>query len=240
MNTQHIDIKADIRERLLHVAIRLFAEKGIDAVSMRAINTAAGSKNKSAVHYHFGNKEGILEAIFEFIDEKTAPLFDELLTRVEQRSQQQSLSVPEILMSYYLPLYAIYTEAEIGPHVIKLLSKMMIDSRTEYKNLFNDHFQKHMHRLFELIKKQLPEKNEQILRFQLIHSFMETITGIATIDLMDSTPLGDIRFEHEIDMMSSYLNYVCGGLTGNEQCLDQVSEDFWADVELVFSSTNMN
>jgi AcrR family transcriptional regulator len=50
-------------DRLLDVAERLFAQRGIDAVSLREINAASGSRNASAVQYHFGNREGLLRAV---------------------------------------------------------------------------------------------------------------------------------------------------------------------------------
>ena len=48
---------------LIETAERLFAEKGIDNVSLREINRAAGQKNVAALHYHFGTRESLLEAI---------------------------------------------------------------------------------------------------------------------------------------------------------------------------------
>ncbi len=50
--------------RLVLAAERLFALHGIDGVSLRQIATEAGSANNSAVHYHFGSKRGLIEAIF--------------------------------------------------------------------------------------------------------------------------------------------------------------------------------
>src|SRR5438552_16240986 len=49
-------------ERLLDVGEELFAVHGIDAVSTRTITGAAGA-NSAALHYHFGSKEGLVEAI---------------------------------------------------------------------------------------------------------------------------------------------------------------------------------
>jgi len=49
--------------KLINAAERLFAERGIDAVSLSEINRAAEQGNNSALHYHFGSKEGLLEAI---------------------------------------------------------------------------------------------------------------------------------------------------------------------------------
>ena len=52
--------------QLLITAERLFAEMGLAGVSLRQIAAAAGSANSSAVHYHFGSKDRLVEAIFAF------------------------------------------------------------------------------------------------------------------------------------------------------------------------------
>ncbi len=50
------------RERLLDAAESLIAERGVRAVSIRAINTAADA-NVAAVHYHFGTREQLVTAV---------------------------------------------------------------------------------------------------------------------------------------------------------------------------------
>lgn len=52
----------DSRARLLEAAERLVAERGVD-VPLREVAVAAGQRNNSAVHYHFGSREGLLEAV---------------------------------------------------------------------------------------------------------------------------------------------------------------------------------
>ena len=51
------------RDKLLDAATALFAERGVADVSLAEIVRAAGQRNASAVHYHFGGKEQVLEAI---------------------------------------------------------------------------------------------------------------------------------------------------------------------------------
>jgi AcrR family transcriptional regulator len=51
-------------QRIIVEAERLFARFGIDGVSLRQIAAEAGSANNSAVHYHFGSKDGLITAIF--------------------------------------------------------------------------------------------------------------------------------------------------------------------------------
>ena len=52
-----------VRDELIAAAEALYAERGIDGVSLREINAAAGARNASAVQYHFGDRQGLLRAI---------------------------------------------------------------------------------------------------------------------------------------------------------------------------------
>ncbi|MEU9457150.1 TetR family transcriptional regulator [Streptomyces sp. NPDC048277] len=51
------------REVLLTEAERLFAERGVHAVTHRQISEAAGQGNIAAVNYHFGTKDDLVRAI---------------------------------------------------------------------------------------------------------------------------------------------------------------------------------
>ena len=52
--------------QLLLTAERLFAGHGLDGVSLRQIAAEAGSSNNSAVRYHFGSKDELVQAIFTY------------------------------------------------------------------------------------------------------------------------------------------------------------------------------
>ncbi|WNF00433.1 TetR family transcriptional regulator [Streptomyces luomodiensis] len=58
------DERADAtREAILATAERLFAERGVYAVSNRQVSGAAGQGNNAAVGYHFGTKADLVRAI---------------------------------------------------------------------------------------------------------------------------------------------------------------------------------
>ena len=61
--TQH-ERKAETRARLLEAAADLFAEQGIDGVSVDAVAEAAG-RTSGAVYAHFGSKQGLLLAVLD-------------------------------------------------------------------------------------------------------------------------------------------------------------------------------
>ena len=55
--------RSDAAAHLKAVARRLFAERGIDGVTVREIAEAAGQKNHAAVGYHFGSKDALVREI---------------------------------------------------------------------------------------------------------------------------------------------------------------------------------
>jgi AcrR family transcriptional regulator len=55
----------DTRLALMRAAEQLFAQHGVDRVSLREIAIAAGQRNVSAATYHFGSKRELIETILE-------------------------------------------------------------------------------------------------------------------------------------------------------------------------------
>lgn len=73
---------AAARLGMIEVAERLFAERGVNGVSLREIGTQAGQRNTAAARYHFGSKEALVDAVFrhrmEPINARRLAYLDEL------------------------------------------------------------------------------------------------------------------------------------------------------------------
>jgi AcrR family transcriptional regulator len=69
------------RVRLIETAEQLFAERGLEGVSLRDVCAAAGQRNHSAAQYHFGSRQGLVLAVFEHrmsvVNERRHALLDE-------------------------------------------------------------------------------------------------------------------------------------------------------------------
>lgn len=53
------------RQQLVDAAARAFAEQGVQLASLVEITRRAGQRNRGAVHYHFGGRDGLLVAVLE-------------------------------------------------------------------------------------------------------------------------------------------------------------------------------
>lgn len=55
----------ETRQNLVDAAEKLFAEQGIENVTLLDIGRAAGQKNRNAPQYHFGDKTGLVNAVLD-------------------------------------------------------------------------------------------------------------------------------------------------------------------------------
>jgi AcrR family transcriptional regulator len=74
----------DTRTRIMRAAEGLFAARGIEGVSLREINRAAGQSNTGAVQYHFGDREGLVHGVIERHRRDTEPRRHALLDQYEE------------------------------------------------------------------------------------------------------------------------------------------------------------
>ncbi|MGW6379168.1 TetR family transcriptional regulator [Rhodococcus sp. NPDC055112] len=70
------------REAMIDAAEQIVAEKGLPALTLKDVQIAAGQSNKSAAKYHFGSREGLIEAVVEArgsaVNARRQALLDEL------------------------------------------------------------------------------------------------------------------------------------------------------------------
>jgi len=96
---------SDPKDRILEVAERLFAEQGLEAVSLRSVTAEAGV-NIAAVNYYFGSKAALLQAMTQrfFLSVNT-----EQLRRLEDLEKQaHTPSVHDLLVAYATPIFAVF------------------------------------------------------------------------------------------------------------------------------------
>src|SRR5690349_15357116 len=89
----------ETRARLLDVAEQMYAERGIAGASLREIRLAAGERNTAAMQYHFGDRDGLLQALLERhmprIAERQQALYDRIVA--EGRADDER-SLVEVLI----------------------------------------------------------------------------------------------------------------------------------------------
>jgi AcrR family transcriptional regulator len=90
-------------QRLIDAAERLIGQHGFDGVSLQQIAVEAGHSNKFAVQYHFGSKNGVVDAVFATrlprIDERRRKIFEAL------KANKRELTVRTLFWVLFQPVY---------------------------------------------------------------------------------------------------------------------------------------
>lgn len=79
------------KESLLREAGRMLARQGLYRVTAREIIEAAGQRNVSAVTYHFGSREGLIDAILARHGDPTDEARGRILARIGTRASTREL-----------------------------------------------------------------------------------------------------------------------------------------------------
>jgi AcrR family transcriptional regulator len=98
------------RADLMDGAEELFAASGVEAVSIRSVNVAAGVAPAS-VHYHFGDKETLVRAVIARRGEAVVARQEELLPAVEATARPTAEDVVRLLA---VPFYELLQREPIG------------------------------------------------------------------------------------------------------------------------------
>ena len=105
--------------RLLDAAERLLGERGVDAVSLRAINAEAGS-NVAAAHYHFGSKAALVRAV---LDRRMAVLAEERARLLAPLESEPATSAHDVASVFVRPLFELARD-EQGARYVRFLAAL--------------------------------------------------------------------------------------------------------------------
>jgi AcrR family transcriptional regulator len=153
----------DIREKLLDVAERLFAQNGIAETTVRAITGEAGV-NVAAVNYYFRSKEDLYR---EVIDRRRGPLNEErlrLLAASLERAKGKRPAVQEVLRALAEPSLRVCFEY---PYFARLSSRLRFDRDSDLWVDFRTAQSGLIEKFREAFAASLPGLPEEELRIRL-------------------------------------------------------------------------
>jgi AcrR family transcriptional regulator len=109
-------------DRLISAAERLFAERGVDGVSLREINRASGARNTIALQYHFDDRAGLVRAIFDKHQPDVESRRHALLDQYEAAGQPDLRVLAGALVR---PLAAKLADPDGGPAFLQIYAEVL-------------------------------------------------------------------------------------------------------------------
>ena len=127
---------ARTKDRLLDTAERLFAESGIDAISLRTITAEAGV-NLAAVNYHFQSKDALAMAV---VERRFGPINRErlrMLDEFEAAAGEGAVPVAKLVEAFLIPVLALKDGP--GRDFVPLMARIYTEQRAFMERIFRDH-----------------------------------------------------------------------------------------------------
>lgn len=116
----------DTRLALLRAAERVFADRGVDGVSLREVAGAAGQRNHSAVLYHFGDKRELLEALCQRHSGSMDAAFPVAIAKLREEGRESLETLVNVLVE---PLVSKLDDEDGGPEYLVICAELS-NSRT--------------------------------------------------------------------------------------------------------------
>ena len=117
-----------VKTRLILAGEILFAKSGINGASMREIAVRAGQRNHFAVQYHFGSREGLVRAIFDYRMEQMEEIRGAMLAKAKANGRlKDARSLLDII---FLPQLQLQ-DADGNHSYASFLSQYLLRSRSE-------------------------------------------------------------------------------------------------------------
>jgi AcrR family transcriptional regulator len=199
------------KERLLRTAERLFALRGIDAVSMRSICAEADQRNNTALQYHFGDKQNLVEAILAERMGSVNAVRREMLERIRVDGAEGDLH--RLVAALVTPFTRQLCDEDGGRYYVHFAAQLesrggafeLLSERRPWTEAFRS--------VVDLIRARLSDIPEEVVvgRVTLMAVLLVHATAAKEYELAESSPR---RRSRSVERFTADLvDYMVGGLT---------------------------
>lgn len=180
------NIRLDSADHIKRVALRLFAEHGIDGVTIREIAKAAGQKNHGAVGYHFGAKEALVREIIidgaKIIDARRQAMLDKIETDGGPKNVRQ------VVDALIYPSLAPFDDVETD-YYMRFTVILNMTHRNLFRNAIGDQWNQSYQRCLSHLRRLMPEmppetKNQRLM---FLGGYIAMMLALRQTALSDTT-----------------------------------------------------
>lgn len=196
----------DGKTRLILAGERLFAQNGIQGASMREIASQAGQGNHAAVQYHFGSREGLVRAIFDFRMEQMEEARGAMLRDAEAAGRlKDARTILEIVLLPQLDLQ----DADGNHSYASFLSQYLLQSRSPEFGDFSGSEPPNLTRALHLLRERVDYLPPYVAQRRLISVSLMFLNILVRHHGTDGELYGETFEEALEDTMEQIVTVMC-------------------------------
>jgi len=195
------------RERILKAAERLFAERGYDGTSIRAI-VAKARVNQAAINYHFDGKDGlyheVLRAAFRAMTE------DQLAHAEETKTMSREAALQAFIRRQLHPLMG----RDEYSRYMRIFNWETVRPTPVFRALISEEAAPFMGLAAEIVGRFMPGADRRTITVASIWLMGQSSVFLRNRETLAQPPVGLVLDDSTVDWLSQQIgNWVVGGLT---------------------------
>ncbi|CAG4915292.1 TetR/AcrR family transcriptional regulator [Paraburkholderia saeva] len=201
------------KTRLIEEAIALFAQHGIEGVSFRTLNKAAGVSSQNAVYHYFGDMWGLVEAaikvaVKQYLDGVSAILDEAEAAHAAANTGDAPLPLSTVVEALVRPIVRI-SATPSGMASLQFLTRMIGGSGARGKEVIAREWREVAVRVNELVYRAVPANGREAAGAKALFAFNTALNVVTDIGLEAYWPLETTS----VSRLDRYLlDYIEGGI----------------------------
>ncbi len=188
------------RQRILNAAERLFAERGYDGTSVRAI-VAKAHVNQAAINYHFGGKDGLYR---EVLHGAFRALTENQLTHAQAT---QAMSREEALGEFIRrQLWPLMSRDELSRH-LRIFNWETVRPTAVFRKLLSEEAAPFMGVAVDLVRRFLPEADQRTLMVAAIWLVGQCSVFVRNREQLGGPPVGLSLDESAVESLGRLISH---------------------------------
>lgn len=176
------------REKLIEVAVEMFAERGLHGVSLREIGERAGAKNTAVVHYHLGDRRQLILAALDLVASAVSVDISfaaaaKLGLSVRTRNKEPWTIVAKAM----LPIATLPLRHSWGGAGITFLNRLLCGEGVGFAVDVEKRFGESAGQLAEILLPYAPGLDRKIMLKRIDFMIVNFVAGMAALGYVDET-----------------------------------------------------
>ena len=193
---------ADTRDRILAAATRLYAAPDAGGPALRAI-ARAGGVNSALIHYHFGSREGLLEAVLLRALEPVQALRWPIIERLRAGGSADGRDLAALCVT---PIAALPRESDGGPApALRLFARAISEDRIRLDALTAQHFAPMLFALRDVLATALPALSREAKERRFQFAADAAVTALAGDEATRANVGGSTAFDAYAHDLTKFL-----------------------------------
>lgn len=164
---------------MLEVAERLFAELGVEGVTLNRIVEESGQRNRSALHYHFGSRADIVTRLLHMRFSQVDVLRNRALDELEAKGGANDLEA--VLMAAIEPLAQVVRHEDWGARFLKVHAQTLLSPGLRTPDLIAPSVVSGYHRATQMIGGILPEVPRGVMGARMLVVRDHVVFGLVPV-----------------------------------------------------------